>query len=55
LAALPDLEVQMQPNQMQPNEIQELIEISRKLKALDEDVRRLVDAAVRRNTSGRSA
>jgi transcriptional regulator with XRE-family HTH domain len=55
LAALPDLEVQMQPNQMQPNEIQELIEISRKLNVLDEDVRRLVDAAVRRSASGRSA
>ena len=43
LAALPDVEVQMQPN-----EIQELIEISKKLKALDEDVRRLIDAAVQK-------
>lgn len=49
LAILPDLGVQIQPS-----EIQELIEISRKLKALDEDVSRLVDAAVRRSTSGQS-
>jgi transposase-like protein len=49
LAALPDLEVQVQPNEME-----ELVEISKKLKALDEDMRRLVDAVVRKSMSGRS-
>jgi hypothetical protein len=38
---------------MQPNEIQELIEILEKRKALDEDVGRVIDAAIRRR-SGRS-
>lgn len=39
---------------MQPDEIQELIEILEKRKVLDEDVRRVVDAAIRRRRSGRS-
>ena len=49
VAALPDLDVQVQPN-----EIEELIEISKKLRALDEDMRRVVDAVVSRSKSGRS-